>query len=42
LLLSQCGLDAKGIAASIVGRFGPQVVPGPASLPVVEVAKPAA
>ncbi len=42
LLLSQCGLDAKGIAASIVGRFGPQPVPGPASLTLAEVAKPAA
>ncbi len=42
LLLSQCGLDAKGIAASIVGRFGPQAVPAPAPMAATHVAKPAA
>ncbi len=42
LLLSQCGLDAKGIAASIVERFGPQVVPAPAMPAGVRAAKPAA
>ena len=40
-LLAQCGLDAKGIAASILERFGPQAVPAP-SPAVVQVAKPAA
>ena len=42
LLLSQCGLDAKGIAASIVGRFGPQAVPAPGPVAATQVAKPAA
>ncbi len=41
LLLARCGLDAKGIAASILARFGPQSVPAP-SPAVVHVAKPAA
>ncbi len=42
LLLAQCGLDAKGIAASIVERFGPQPVPVSTSATVAQVAKPAA
>jgi 1-deoxy-D-xylulose-5-phosphate synthase len=41
LLIAQCGLDAKGIAASIVERFGPQAIPGHAASPVAQVAKPA-
>jgi 1-deoxy-D-xylulose-5-phosphate synthase len=41
LLLTRCGLDAKGIGASILERFGPQVVPAPSSA-VAQVAKPAA
>jgi len=42
LLLAQCGLDAKGIAASIVECFGPQAVAGPIASRVVHIAKPAA
>jgi 1-deoxy-D-xylulose-5-phosphate synthase len=41
-LLAQCGLDAKGIAASIVERFGPQPVPIATSAAAAQVAKPAA
>ena len=44
LLLSQCGLDAKGLVASIVGRFGSRrsdpASPPPAA--VVKITKPAA
>jgi 1-deoxy-D-xylulose-5-phosphate synthase len=42
LLIAQCGLDAKGIATSIVVRFGPQAVPGHSASPAAQVAKPAA
>jgi len=44
LLLSKCGLDAKGIAASIVARFGARLVEAPvASIsPLKLAAKPAA
>jgi 1-deoxy-D-xylulose-5-phosphate synthase len=42
LLLAQCGLDAKGIAVSIVERFGPQPVPVSTAATVSQVAKPAA
>ena len=31
LLLARCGLDAKGIAASIVARFGTRLVEAPAA-----------
>jgi 1-deoxy-D-xylulose-5-phosphate synthase len=41
-MLAQCGLDAKGISASIVARFGPQAVPGPIASRVAHIAKPAA
>jgi len=42
LLLAQCGLDAKGIAASIVERFGPLAVTSASAPPLAQVAKPAA
>src|SRR5260370_11917318 len=44
LLLSQCGLDAKGIAASIVARFGARLVEAPVAsiAPLKVAAKPAA
>jgi 1-deoxy-D-xylulose-5-phosphate synthase len=44
LLLSRCGLDAKGIAASIVARFGARLIEAPvASIASLKVAaKPAA
>ena len=43
LLLSKCGLDAKGIAASIVARFGARVVeaPAPSIAPLKVATKPA-
>jgi 1-deoxy-D-xylulose-5-phosphate synthase len=41
LLLARCGLDAKGIAASIVARFGASHGETP-SATVVKIAKPAA
>ncbi len=41
LLLARLGLDAKGIAASILERFGPQAVPA-TSPAIAQVAKPAA
>jgi 1-deoxy-D-xylulose-5-phosphate synthase len=41
LLLAECGLDAKGIAAAIVERFGPQPVATPAHAGAA-AAKPAA
>jgi 1-deoxy-D-xylulose-5-phosphate synthase len=41
LLLAECGLDAKGIAAAIVDRFGPQPVATP-NASVAATAKPAA
>jgi 1-deoxy-D-xylulose-5-phosphate synthase len=44
LLLSKCGLDAKGIAASIVARFGARLVEAPVAsiAPLKLAAKPAA
>ena len=44
LLLSRCGLDAKGIAASIVARFGARLVEAPVAsiAPLRVAAKPAA
>jgi 1-deoxy-D-xylulose-5-phosphate synthase len=44
LQLAQCGLDAKGIAASILARFGTRRSDGipPAPAEVVNIAKPAA
>ena len=44
LLLSKCGLDAKGIAASIVARFGARLVETPVAsiAPLKLAAKPAA
>ena len=44
LLLSKCGLDAKGIAASIVARFGARLaeVPVASIAPLKLAAKPAA
>jgi 1-deoxy-D-xylulose-5-phosphate synthase len=44
LLLSRCGLDAKGIAASIVARFGARLVEAPVAsiAPLKVAAKPAA
>jgi 1-deoxy-D-xylulose-5-phosphate synthase len=43
LLLSRCGLDAKGIAASIVARFGARLIEAPVSsiAPLKVAAKPA-
>jgi 1-deoxy-D-xylulose-5-phosphate synthase len=43
LLLSQCGLDAKGIAASIVARFGARLIEAPVAsiAPLKAGAKPA-
>jgi len=41
VLLEHCGLDAKGIAASILQRFGARKSE-PALTPVVKIAKPAA
>jgi 1-deoxy-D-xylulose-5-phosphate synthase len=43
LLLSKCGLDAKGIAASIVARYGARLVEAPAAAiaPLTTAAKPA-
>jgi len=43
LLLSKCGLDAKGIAASIVARYGARLVEAPAAAvaPLKVAAKPA-
>ena len=44
LLLSKCGLDAKGIAASIAARFGARLVEAPVAsiAPLKLAAKPAA
>ena len=44
LLLSKCGLDAKGIAASIVARFGARLVEAPVAsiAPLKMAARPAA
>ena len=44
LLLSKCGLDGKGIAASIVARFGARLVEAPVAsiAPLKLAAKPAA
>ena len=44
LLLTRCGLDAKGIAASIVARFGARLVEAPVAsiAPLKLAAKPAA
>ncbi|HWZ71472.1 MAG TPA: 1-deoxy-D-xylulose-5-phosphate synthase [Casimicrobiaceae bacterium] len=44
LLLSRCGLDAKGIAASIVARFGARLIEAPVAsiAPLKMAAKPAA
>ena len=44
LLLSRCGLDAKGIAASIVARFGARLIEAPVAsiAPLKVAAKPAA
>jgi 1-deoxy-D-xylulose-5-phosphate synthase len=42
LLLSRCGLDAKGIAASIAARFGARRNETTPSATVVKIAKPAA
>ncbi|HEX5864410.1 MAG TPA: 1-deoxy-D-xylulose-5-phosphate synthase [Casimicrobiaceae bacterium] len=42
LLLSQCGLDAKGIAASITERFGAEPADAVAPAVVVNIVKPAA
>jgi 1-deoxy-D-xylulose-5-phosphate synthase len=44
LLLTKCGLDAKGIAASIVARFGARLVDAPVAsiAPLKLAAKPAA
>ena len=40
--LAHCGLDAKGIAASISARFGSRKSDSPAPPVVVNLAKPAA
>jgi 1-deoxy-D-xylulose-5-phosphate synthase len=40
--LAHCGLDAKGIAASILERFGARKSDAPAPPVVVNLAKPAA
>jgi 1-deoxy-D-xylulose-5-phosphate synthase len=42
VLLARCGLDAKGIAASILERFGARKSDSPAPPVVVNLAKPAA
>jgi 1-deoxy-D-xylulose-5-phosphate synthase len=42
LLLRRCGLDAKGIATSIAGRFGALHGDAVAPAVVVNIAKPAA